>query len=69
MTGEGIAAVIGSVATLVVAAGNFALQWKQLSLSKSNSQKLDSNSDKLDEVHSATTSIAQQTGTHKALGP
>lgn len=69
MSGEGIAAVIGSLATLIVAAGNFALQWKQLSLSKSNSDKLDANSDKLDDVHLATTSIAESTGTHKVLPP
>jgi hypothetical protein len=69
MSGEGIAAVIGSLATLVVAAGNFALQWKQLTLSKSNTQKLDANSDKLDDVHAATASIAESTGTHKTLPP
>lgn len=67
MTGESIAAVIGSFATLCGVLGNLAVQLKQLNLSKSNAQKLDANSDKLDDVHSATVSIAEQTGTHKAL--
>lgn len=62
MTGEGIAAVIGSLATLIGVAGNVVLQLKQLKMSRSNS-------DKLDDVHAATTSIAEQTGTHKALEP
>lgn len=54
--------MICAVATLVAAIGNFALQWQQLKLSRSNS-------DKLDDVHAATTSIAESTGTHKALEP
>lgn len=62
MTGEGIAAVIGSIATLVGVAGNVVLQLKQLKMSRSNS-------DKLDDVHAATTSIAEATGTHKTLPP
>lgn len=60
MTGEGIAAVIGSLATLVGVAGNVVLQLKQLKMSRSNS-------DKLDDVHAATASIAESTGTHKVL--
>lgn len=62
MSGEGLAAVIGSVATLVGVLGNVVLQLKQLKMSKSNS-------DKLDDVHDATTSIAEATGTHKILPP
>lgn len=62
MSGEGIAAIIASLATLVGVAGNVVLQLKQLKMTRSNS-------DKLDDVHAATTSIAESTGTHKALEP
>lgn len=62
MTGEGMAAVIGSIATLVGVLGNVVLQLKQLKMSKSNS-------DKLDDVHQATANIAEATGTHKVLPP
>lgn len=62
MSGEGLAAVIGSIATLVVAVGNVVLQLKQMKISKSNS-------DKLDDVHQATANIAEATGTHKVLPP
>lgn len=67
MTGEGIAAVIGSLATLVGVAGNVFLQLKQLKLSNANSQKLDAQGGKIDEVHEATTSIAAATGAHRIL--
>jgi hypothetical protein len=68
MSGEGLAAVIGSFATLCGVLGNLAVQFKQLNLSKSNAQKLDANSDKLDDVHESTKALAEQTGTHKTLG-
>lgn len=60
MTGEGMAAIIASVSALCGTLGNMVIQLKQLGMSKSNS-------DKLDDVHAATTSIAEATGTHKAL--
>lgn len=62
MTGEGMAAVIGSVATLAGVLGNLVLQLRQATLSKSNAAKLD-------EVHTATVSIAENTGAHKTLEP
>lgn len=67
MTGEGIAAVIGSLATLVGVLGNVVLQLKQLKLSRSNSDKLDESAGKLDEVHAATAAIVESTGTHQVL--
>ena len=62
MTGEGIAAVIGSVATLAGVLGNVVLQLRQAKLSQSNATKLD-------EVHAATTAMVEATGSHKTLDP
>jgi hypothetical protein len=67
MSGEGIAAVIGSLATLVGVLGNVVLQLKQMKMSKSNSDKLDDQGNKLDEVHAATAAIVESTGTHQVL--
>lgn len=67
MSGEGIAAIIASLATLVGVAGNVVLQLKQLKLSNANSDKLDAQGGKIDEVHAATTTLVEATGTHKAL--
>jgi hypothetical protein len=67
MSGEGIAAIIASLATLVGVAGNVVLQLKQLKLSNANSDKLDAQGGKIDEVHAATTTLVEATGTHKVL--
>lgn len=60
MSGEGIAAILASLATLVGVCGNVVLQLKQAKLSASNAEKLDA-------VHAATTAIVEATGTHQTL--
>jgi hypothetical protein len=67
MTGEGIAAIVASVTTLIVAIGNMILAFKQAKVSASNSDKLDVAAGKIAEVHAATTSIVEATGAHPAL--
>jgi hypothetical protein len=67
MTGEGLAAVLTSAATLVGVICTFVVQMKQLKLSASNSDKLDAQGGKIDEVHTATTSIVEATGAHQVL--
>jgi hypothetical protein len=42
---------------------------RQAKVSRSNSDKLDAQGDKIDEVHAVTTAIAESTGTHKTLSP
>lgn len=69
MSGEGIAAILASVATLATALGNVVLQLRQAKVSASNSDKLDAATTKIDEVHAATTAIAESTGTHQILPP
>jgi hypothetical protein len=69
VTGEGAAAVIASLATLVGVIINGLLQLKQMQLSRSNAEKLDSQGGKIDEVHAATAAIAEQTGPHPTLPP
>lgn len=60
MTGEGIAAIILAGGTVAGQIATIVMQFMQRKITRSNS-------DKLDEVHAATTSIAENTGTHKAL--
>jgi hypothetical protein len=69
MTGEGIAAVITSLAGFATSVGTVILQLRQAKVSRSNSDKLDEQGGKIDEVHAATAAIQESTGTHKALGP
>lgn len=67
MSGEGIAAILTSVATLAGVLGNVVLQLRQAKLSAANSDKLDAQGGKIDEVHAATTSIVEATGAHPVL--
>lgn len=60
MTGEGVAAIILAGGTVAGQIATIVMQFRQAKLSKSNA-------DKLDDVHQATTSIAEQTGVHKVL--
>jgi hypothetical protein len=61
MTGEGIAAIILAGGTVAGQIATIVMQFAQAKLSRSNA-------DKLDDVHAATASIAESTGTHKTLG-
>jgi hypothetical protein len=67
MSGEGIAAILTGVATLITTLGNVVLQLRQAKLSAANADKLDDQSKKIDEVHAATAAIVESTGTHQAL--
>jgi hypothetical protein len=69
MTGEGIAAILVGIGTLATQLSSIALQFKQGKVSQANSDKLDAQGGKLDEVHAATAAIQEATGTHKALPP
>lgn len=60
MTGEGIAAIILAGGTVAGQIATIVMQFTQRRITKANS-------DKLDDVHAATASIAESTGTHKAL--
>lgn len=71
MSGEGIAAIVASVATLATALGNVVLQLRQAKISASNSEKIDANTaltqataTKVEEVH---TTLVEVTGTHAIL--
>jgi hypothetical protein len=67
MSGEGIAAIITSLAGFATSIGTVILQLRTGKVARSNADKLDAQSDKIDEVHAATTAIVESTGTHKAL--
>jgi uncharacterized protein with von Willebrand factor type A (vWA) domain len=74
MTGEGIAAVITSLAGFATSVGTVILQLRQAKISASNADKIDANTaitqstaNKLEEVHAATAAIAESTGTHRTL--
>lgn len=80
MTGEGIAAVVGSLATFVTALGGVLLQLRGQTESRRDRadlrDKIDANTaltkdtaDKVEVVHAATTAIAEATGTHQILPP
>jgi hypothetical protein len=60
MSGEGIAAIILAGGTVAGQIATIVLQFMQRKITKANS-------DKLDDVHQATTSIAENTGTHRSL--
>jgi hypothetical protein len=73
MTGEGIAAILIAVGTLATTLTNIFLQMRQAKLSVRNGEKLDANTAitqatavKVDEVHAATTAIAQ-TGSYPVI--
>jgi hypothetical protein len=74
VTGEGIAAIVASVSTLVGILGNIVLQLRQMKVSAGNSEKIDANTkltqetaQKLEEVHAATAALIEVTGTHQIL--
>lgn len=67
MTGEGIAAIIVAAGGFVTSVGTLIMQFKQATLSRANSDKLDEQGGKLDDVHQATASLVESTGTHPAL--
>lgn len=69
MTGEGIAAIITAAAGFATSVGTIILQLRQAKVSRANSDKLDEQGGKIDEVHAATAAIQESTGTHKALEP
>jgi hypothetical protein len=74
-SGEGIAAILASLATLVGVAGNVMLQRQQLKISAMNAERLEhntrtlaDNTQKMDEIHAATNVlVSSQTGTHPVL--
>lgn len=74
MTGEGIAAIILAAGTVAGQLGTIFMQFQQRKVSRSNSDKIDENTkvtkataQKVDEVHTATTTLVEATGTHRAL--
>lgn len=67
MSGEGIAAILVGIGTLAAQLSSIVLQFKQAKVSAANSDKLDAQGGKIDEVHAATTSIAEATGAHPVL--
>lgn len=69
MSGEGIAAIITAGAAFISSIGTMIMQIRQGRVSQANSDKLDEQGGKIDEVHFATTQIAEQTGAHKAIEP
>lgn len=71
MTGDqlqGLAALVVAGGSLAGTVGTLVMQWRTSKVANSNAAKLDAQSGKIDEVHAATTAIAESTGTHKALG-
>lgn len=68
MTGEGIAAILASVATLATALGNVVLQLRQTRKIDENTALTKDTAAKVEVVHAATTAIAEATGNHKILG-
>lgn len=72
MTGDqwqGVAAFTLAIGSLAGTVGTLVMQFRTSKVARSNADKLDAQSDKIDEVHAATVAIADQTGTHKALSP
>lgn len=69
MTGEGIAAIILAGGTVAGQIATIVMQFMQRKITKANSDKLDEQGGKIDEVHATTVAIQESTGTHKALGP
>lgn len=67
MTGEGIAAILVGIGTLATQLSSIVMQMKQAKVSASNSDKLDVQGGKIDEVHAATTTLVESTGTHQVL--
>lgn len=67
MTGEGIAAIISAGGALVTSIGTMIMQFRQTKVSQANSQKLDAQGSKIEEVHAATAAIQESTGTHRAM--
>lgn len=68
MTGEGIAAILASVATLATAVGNVVLQLRQTRKIDENTALTKDTAAKVEVVHAATTAIQEATGNHKILG-
>jgi hypothetical protein len=69
VTGEGIAAIISAGGALVTSIGTMIMQFRSGKVSQANSDKLDEQGGKIDEVHAATVTLVEATGTHKALPP
>jgi hypothetical protein len=80
MSGEGLAAVLASLATLATAVGNIVLQMRGQTESRADraslKEKVDENTAvtkdtaaKVEDVHQATTAIAEATGTHTIVIP
>ena len=72
MTGDqwqGIAAFTIAIGSLLGTIGTLVMQLRTSKVANSNAAKLDEQGGKIDKVHAATTAIAEQTGTHKALPP
>jgi hypothetical protein len=78
MTGEGMAAILASLATLVTAAGGIIVQLRGQAESRVDRadlrDKVDENTAltkdtaaKVEVVHAATTAIVEATGTHQTL--
>lgn len=72
MTGDqwqGIAAFTLAIGSLAGTIGTLAMQFRTSKVARANAEKLDVQGAKIDEVHAATTAIAEATGTHKILPP
>jgi hypothetical protein len=67
VSGEGLAAVIASVATLATALGNVLLQLRQTRKIDENTAVTKDTAAKIEVVHAATTAIVEATGTHQIL--
>lgn len=67
MTGEGIAAIILAAGTVAGQVATIVMQFKQSKVSQANSDKLDEQGGKVDEIHAAAVAIQEATGTHKIL--
>jgi hypothetical protein len=70
MTGDqwqGVAAFTLAIGSLAGTIGTLVMQFRTSKVAQSNADKLDAQAGKIDEVHAATTVIAEQTGVHKTL--
>lgn len=61
-TGD-VATTILAIGTVITSVGTAAIGWMQVLQAKRSKE----NGRKIDEVHAATTAIAEQTGTHQTL--